>query len=121
MVVVFFWSVGVPESARLMQALLPLYHVYKDLGLEVVAICIDKDVETAVNIFEDRLPPWQALFQHDEEAYQLMLDDFGIQMLPYTLIIDKAGVVTDINVQEPDLNSKIRQRLNVKDDPAASN
>ncbi len=116
---VLFWSAKFPMSVRAMQPLMLFYERFKDDGFEVVTVSIDEDPAEAINIFQEQQPPWTSLFRNDE-SYDEMLDQLGIQMVPYLMLVDKQGKVVSVHTPLRDLEPKLVELLDIKDGTAAT-
>ncbi len=93
----FFWSASEPRSVGAMQAMLNIWSRYKDMGFELVAVCVDQDVATAKSLFTNQSPPWVSLFQATEEHRQLH-GQLGVQSVPYMVLMDDQQNVTHIHM-----------------------
>ena len=98
-----------------MQPLMLFYERFKDKGFEVVTVSIDEDAAEAISIFQEQQPPWTSLFR-DDESYNEMLDQIGIQMVPYMILIDKDGSVVKIHVPLRDLESSLIELMDIKEE-----
>lgn len=109
-ILIIFWSAETPVSLRAMEPLLGFYSRFNADGLEIVSLCIDKNVEKATSVFGDRHPPWISLFSSND-AYQEKLESTGIQMLPYVILLDRNGAVDKIHVPLRDIEPNLMRLL----------
>jgi hypothetical protein len=112
---VLFWSAKFPLSVRAMQPLMLFYDRFKDQGFEVVTVSIDEDAAEAISVFQNQQPPWTSLFR-DGESYDEMLDQFGIQMVPYMILVDKDGKVNRVHVPLRELEPSLIELIGVKEE-----
>lgn len=112
---VLFWSAKFPMSVRAMQPLMLFYERFKKRGFEVVTVNIDEDAAEAMSIFEDQPPAWTSLFRNDE-SYDEMLDQLGIQMVPYMMLVDKEGHVVKVHVPLRDLEPSLIELVGLEEE-----
>ena len=106
-----------------MQPLLLFYERFREDGFEVVTISIDENASEALSVFGEQQPPWISLVRSDE-SFEAMLNNLGVQMVPYMILVDKTGKVYKIHVPLRDLEPSLLKLLGKAEDsqsePAAS-
>jgi peroxiredoxin len=102
-----FWATWCVPCRKEMPAIEALYQRYKDRGLEVVAISLDKGSTTVVEAFVKEVGV----------TYRVALDPswatartYGVRGLPATFLIDRAGNVVMRELGERDWMEEAKQQ-----------
>ena len=109
-VIVNFWATWCPPCRREMSSLEHLYQATSDKGVEVIAVNIGEDPDTVFPFMGnlEAYPSFQIVF--DTEA--LLMDQWKVQGLPTTFIVDKEGNIIYKAVGGREFNHpKIRQTI----------
>jgi len=109
-VIVNFWATWCPPCRREMSSLEHLYQTTSDKGVEVIAVNIGEDPDTVFPFMGnlEAYPNFQIVF--DTEA--LLMDQWKVQGLPTTFIVDKEGNIIYKAVGGREFNHpKIRQTI----------
>src|ERR1700719_1301663 len=113
-VLVDFWASWCPDCIREMPAVRRTYQKYKDKGLAVVGISLDKDGQALSNFLAKKLIPWPQYF--DGQGWRNeFATKYGVHAIPEMWLIDQRGdlVSTDIPVEL--LDQKIEQLMSLGD------
>ena len=86
-VVLRFWADWCPFCAPEMTAIEPLYQAFKDQGLQVLAVNVRQDRETAARFIARLGVSYPVLLDQDGKLAR----QFGVTGLPTTYFIDRAG------------------------------
>ena len=108
---VIFWSATEPGSVKLLQQLLQVYRRYQPRGLEIVSYCIDKNVSQAISIFGNQTPPWISMYRKTGEPDHQGPEKAGVQQIPYLVLLNREGVVVDVNVPVRKLTEELEKLL----------
>lgn len=84
-----------------------LYNKYKDKGLEIVGISLDKsadDWKTAIAADKITYPQMSDLRQPSEAALQ-----YRVETIPFTLLLDREGNVMAVNLRGEALADKLKE------------
>ena len=108
---VIFWSASVPSSVKVMQQLVQIYRRYHSRGLEIVSFCVDKNASQALSIIGNQSPPWLSMYRSQAPSSQQGMDTAGVQQLPYLILLNKEGIVIDVNLSIPKLPNEIEESL----------
>ena len=120
-VMIYFWSSQNLNSIQPLSSFLQLYAAYEGRGFEIVTYCVDTNPENAITMFGSNPPPWKNLFYNEKNAdHKQMLRNSGVQFLPYVLLLDRDGKVTDINVPFTMIQPKLEPLLGSPLDQPAS-
>ncbi|MCU0721541.1 MAG: TlpA family protein disulfide reductase, partial [Pirellula sp.] len=95
-VYVEFWSTGCPACIAELPALQRIYQNYQSKGFEIVAICVRSEPERIRRFVQSRNLPWVQIC-HDPTASidcnGELFNQFGVEALPTTLLLDASGTV----------------------------
>ena len=84
-----FWATWCPPCRKEIPGFINLYKKYKDKGVEIIGISLDKDMDKLESFIDENNINYTVLVGNKEVA-----DAFGgIQGIPTTFIIDKNGNV----------------------------
>lgn len=91
-VLVNFWAEWCGPCKAEMPFMENLYRAFKDKGLVILAVSVDKS-EKAVKVFvSDKKLTFKVLLDKDREV---SFDQYGVIGLPTTFLLDKKGVVAE--------------------------
>lgn len=90
-VIIDFWAIFCPPCREEIPGFIELYNTYKDKGLEILGVFVDRDTSKVKTFVESNKINYPIIFHSKEvlEAYG------GIQAIPTTFILDK-----DLNIVE---------------------
>jgi thiol-disulfide isomerase/thioredoxin len=111
-VLVDFWASWCPDCIREMPAVRQIYQKYRDRGLTIIGISLDKDEQALANFVARKLIPWPQYF--DGKGWENdFATKYGVQAIPEMWLINQRGEVasTDISVEE--LERKTEQLLSL--------
>ena len=108
---VIFWSASVPSSVKVLQQLVQVYRRYHASGLEIVSFCIDKNASQALSIIGNQPPPWLSMYRSQAPSSQQGIDAAGVQQLPYLILLNKEGVVIDVNLSIQKMPDELEKSL----------
>ena len=93
-----------------MPSLVSTYNEYKDKGLGIVGVSLDEDKEQWSNAVTTMGMTWTQLSDlqgwHNSAAQM-----YGIQAIPFTIIVDSKGKVLTAGLRGEELRSFIAQKL----------
>jgi peroxiredoxin len=88
-----FWGTYCPPCEKEMPYMESQYQVYKDQGIEIVAVNVDEP-ELSVKKFVERVGGLSFPVVIDRGGN--VLDAYNVSPLPTTFLIDKNGVITEV-------------------------
>lgn len=91
-VLVNFWAEWCGPCRAEMPFMENLYRAFKDKGLVVLAIAVDKSEKTVKAFVSDKKLTFKVLLDKDKEV---SFDLYGVIGLPTTFLLDKKGVVVE--------------------------
>ena len=108
--VVDFWASWCGPGRQEMPSLVSTYNEYKDKGLGIVGVSLDEDKEQWSNAVTTMGMTWTQLSDlqgwHNSAAQM-----YGIQAIPFTIIVDSKGKVLTAGLRGEELRSFIAQKL----------
>ncbi|MFO0913966.1 MAG: TlpA disulfide reductase family protein [Pirellulales bacterium] len=108
-VLVDFWTSD--SGIELMPEVREAYRLYHDRGLEVVGVCLDEKADQRQAYLKAKPLPWVTVVSADSE-HQGMNDPnavrYGVEMVPFRVLVDTDGKVTDWNLFGDRLAEKLK-------------
>lgn len=109
-VLIDFWASWCAPCRADIPHLIELYKKYKNKGLEIVAVSLDSDGDAwlkAVDELKMPYPQMSDLKAWDSPAAIL----YGIESIPYLLLLDKEGIIIDKDLRGKELEDKLVKAL----------
>lgn len=107
-----FWASWCGPCRQEMPNVIRIYSEYKDSGLGIIGISLDKDREAWLSAIEKMNMTWVQLSDlqgWDNEAARM----YGIQSIPFTLLVDSNGTLVAAGLRGEILNEAIGKYLEV--------
>jgi hypothetical protein len=105
MVLVAFWLPRSPQCEPELEKVRTAYEKYHAKGFEVIGVALDQDA-AAVSSYIDQLKlPWANITNMD------LVDQFGIEVVPYLLLTDAQGNVSRLFLRGEELESILAATL----------
>lgn len=109
-VLVDFWATWCPPCRASIPHLLGLYNELHDAGFSIVGISLDKSEETLRAFMSQTGMTWPQQF--DGRGWDnAVADQFGINAIPTTFLIDREGVCRGVDLYGDELREKIVELL----------
>ncbi len=99
-VLVDFWASWCGPCRRLIPVLKEIYAGQPRERLQIFSCSVDEDKEGWLTALEQEQMPWP---QAREDAEHICADLYGVQYIPFTVLIDKKGQIIAVNPDEADL------------------
>ena len=108
--IIDFWASWCGPCRQEMPNLVSLYGKYKDKGLGIVGVSLDEDGGQWTEAVSSMNMTWTQLSDlqgwHNSAAQM-----YGIQAIPFTIIVDKNGKVLDAGLRGEELSAYVANRL----------
>ena len=86
------------------------YKTYHPQGFDVIAVSLDEDKDELTNFIKEKAMPWPQIF--DGKGWQAGdAKAYGVQAIPFTLLIGKDGAIAAVNPRGPALEPAIKAAL----------
>lgn len=109
-VLLHLWASWCPPCRRDMPYFVEIYNKYKDKGLEIVGVSLDKDKESWTKGIKELDMTWPQMsdlkFWENEIA-----KTYTIQAIPYIILFDENGIIIDRNLFGKELDNKLNKLL----------
>ncbi|MFW6169920.1 MAG: peroxiredoxin family protein [Planctomycetota bacterium] len=114
-VLVTFFSATVPGVQQELMNVKNMYQKYHGQGFEVIGVSVDSDAAALKQLVDEIQVPWATVTSKE------LADQCGANMLPYGVLLNRDGEVTDIFVQGQTLNAKLEALFGPGDtDPSST-
>ena len=109
-VLVDFWASWCPPCRAEMPNVVKVYSKYKNKGLEIVGVSLDKDHDAWVKGIKDLNITWPQM--SDVKFWQSSVVDFyAIKGIPHTVLIDKNGIIIAKDLRGKELENKLAELM----------
>lgn len=106
-VLVDFWASWCQPCIQEMPHVVAAYSKFKSKGFEVVGISVDKDKQSWLKAVAENKMTWIQLNDANGTASQT----YGVQSIPFTLLIDQTGKIVAQNLRGEALDAKLSELL----------
>lgn len=109
-VLLHYWASWCAPCNKSMPDLVAIYDKYQKHGFEIIGVAIErtkKDWTTAIKNLNITWPQMSDLSYWDSNT----LKAYGVAAIPYTILIDKEGVIIEKNIQPKELDELLEKLL----------
>jgi len=104
-VLVAFWASVSPACRKELLEIKKLYEKYQAQGFAVIGVCVDRDLSRANQLLRETQLPWTSITNPE------LSERFGIERIPYLMLTDQQGNVSDLFVAVSTLDAKLQGLL----------
>lgn len=107
-----FWASWCGPCRQEMKNLRRQYDEFKDRGVQIMSVSLDDSIEKWKQACEEEQIPW--ISTHDENGWKNseIRKLFGIQSIPFIVLLDKDGNIVAKNIRRNLLRDKVLELLN---------
>ena len=114
-VLIDFWATWCGPCRAELPNLLRNYEKYNKQGFEVVAVSLDSKRENLVEFIKAAKIPWVNLFHEGSDGRQPMADYYGVEGIPFTILVDRKGKVVATNVRGARLGRMLSKMIKLEE------
>jgi thiol-disulfide isomerase/thioredoxin len=105
-VLVDFWASWCPDCIRELPTVQKVYNKYKDQGLVVIGISLDKDAKALANFVAKKSLPWPQYF--DGKGWENeFAAKYSVRSIPEMWLLDRQGVLVTTSVPIEKLDEQV--------------
>ena len=108
-VILDFWATNCPPCLAEMPNLKSLATEKGPAGLEIVGVSFDENADDARNYFQQTGLPWRTVM--NQQSGQKLSESFRVRMIPSLFVLDRKGVIRQVDVVGADLRETVEQLL----------
>jgi len=112
-VIIDFWAPWCAPCIKEMPALAKLYKEYKDKGLAIVGISLDKSADQLQQSIEDNAITWPVL-SDNAGPQNAIAQKWNVRAIPKTFVLDRKGVIRHIDLRGQDLADAVAKLIEEK-------
>ena len=104
-----FWSAGLPDANVQNAELKEIYKEYSDLGFEIYQVCIDTPKAAWINAVQEQRLPWISVCDFSSRSSVAVL--YNVRSLPSNFLIDRGGTIVGRDVYGDELSRTLAKLL----------
>jgi thiol-disulfide isomerase/thioredoxin len=105
-----FWATWCAPCLEELPKVKAAYETLREQGFDIVGISFDEEKAALERLLASEKMPWPQHFDESGGAWKKFGPEFGITGLPTMWLVDKKGVLRDLNARE-DLAGKVQKLL----------
>ena len=113
-VLVAFWATWCPHCRKELPKLMNLHNRYRDRGLEIVGISLDRNSDDLQTYLGGQPLPWPTIFM-DQEGLRHFNNPlaywFGVKGIPALFLLDQEGRIAALKPRGADLEAEVAKLL----------
>lgn len=112
-VLIDFWASWCVPCRNENPNVVRLYEKYKDKGFEVYSVSLDDKKDKWINAINKDGLIWKSHVSELKQWQSAVVSTYGIQSIPFTVLLDKKGNVLATNLRGTQLEDKLKELLGV--------
>ena len=112
-VLIDFWATWCGPCLREQPRLIDLHRAYGEDGFAVIAVSLDADRSRLEQYLETDPLPWPCLFRDRVGWDHPLALKYGVEGLPTTILVDRSGNVTHVDIRSEELLVQVPKLLGV--------
>lgn len=115
-VLIYFWFTNCSPCVAAMPDLTKLHEEYRSRGFDIVGINVDDKKENLEKFLAGNDLPWTTIYEgaQSSAAEAALTTRYGIDSYPTKILVDRNGIVVDVNTALEELPQKIATLTKVK-------
>lgn len=110
-VLVDFWASWCGPCRRESPNVVALYDKFNKKGFEVFSVSLDKDKQRWIDAIKEDNLKWPYHVSDLGQWQSVVVKQFGISGIPFTIIVDRQGNVAAVGLRGPALETKVAELL----------
>ncbi len=110
-VIVDFWASWCKPCRAENPFVVSLYEKYKNKGLEIFSVSLDFSKDAWLRAIEQDKLVWKNHVTDLKQWQSPIVSLYGFEEIPFTVVVDKNGIIAGKNLQEPELEAKVKELL----------
>lgn len=110
-VLIDFWASWCKPCMIELPNVIEQYAAYKDKGFEIIGVSLDKERELWINTIKSNSMNWPQVWDMEENAPGRVANMFGVANIPHTVLVNREGVIIEINLRGEELKMKLASLL----------
>ena len=107
--IIDFWASWCGPCMREMPHMVEIYQLYKDKGLGILGVSLDTDKDAWQAAIKETGASWPQISELTRNSQ--IAQQFGVQAIPFTLVVDREGNVLASGLTGNDLEDFVRNNL----------
>jgi peroxiredoxin len=112
-VIIDFWSTWCGPCMAEVPNMVELYEQQKSHGLAIIGVSLDSDEEELKKAIAENGITWPVIFSPTSQDGSLARN-WNIQAIPSTFLLDKKGVIRNVNLRGKELNEAVAKLIEEK-------
>jgi len=110
-VMIDFWASWCKPCMEELPNVIEQYSAYKDKGFEIIGVSLDREREAWINTIKANAMSWPQVWDMEENAPGEVANKYGVTGIPHTVLIDKNGVIIEVNLRGEALKKKLAELM----------
>jgi peroxiredoxin len=110
-VMIDFWASWCKPCMAELPNVIEQYNAYKGKGFEIIGVSLDREREAWINTVKANAMSWPQVWDMEASAPGEVANKYGVTGIPHTVLIDKQGVIIEINLRGDNLKKKLAELM----------